>query len=65
MNRKAIARHEAANASAAAHILRTRTSQPVAMVRWAEACQRRQRGERATKQDIQACQQHLPLQGVA
>ena len=42
-----IAEYEAANATAAAHILRNRASQPVVMVLWAERVQRRQRSEKA------------------
>ena len=47
LNRKTADRHEAANAAAAAHILRNRASQPVVMVLWAERVQRRQRSEKA------------------
>ena len=57
--------YEGNNSYSAALILRNRASWPLVMIRWAETCERRQRSERATKQDIQACQQHLPLQGVA
>ena len=47
VNRKAIARHEANNAWAAAYVLANRTSQPLCLIRWAEVFQCRQRDERA------------------
>ncbi len=53
LNQKTIARHEAANAAAAAEILRNRASQPLVMVLWAETCQRRQRAERANSATLE------------
>lgn len=47
-------RHEAANASAAAQILRNRASHPLVMLLWAEACLQRQRAERAEQVAIVA-----------
>ena len=46
LNQKRTAQHEANNAYSAALILRNRASQPLCLIRWAEACQQRQRAER-------------------
>ena len=63
LNQRAIARPERNNAAAAAHVLRNRDTEPLAMVLWAETCQRRQRAERANTVTLE--QLPLPLQGVA
>ena len=47
LNQKTAAKHEEANALAAAAILQDRASQPVVMVLWAERVQCRQRSEKA------------------
>ena len=57
LNQKTVAKHDEANAAAAARILRNRDAEPVALVLWAETCQRAERASRATLKP-------LPLQGV-
>ena len=53
MNQQAIARHERNNADAAARILRNREAEPVALVLWAEAFQKRQRAEKANRATLE------------
>ena len=60
MLRQKTIKHEAANATAAALVLRNRDAEPVALVLWAEAFQKRQRAERANRATLE----QLPLQGV-
>ena len=60
---KTAGKHDAANADAAARILRNRHAEPLVMVQWAETFQKRQRAERAQRSEsASAVRGIVPLQ---